>query len=278
MTSFQLLPFHVEVSYEDERLEPVLAYLANAADQPLAPDLVIRCSVRGCGPYELCDGAGRVETLASPDDVLYVLYGHCHRRLVDHFTSHRWVPLHGALVGVGGRRVLVLGPKGAGKTTLMLRLLFDGHPVEGDEMVFTRDGEAVCLPRNFHVKHGSRALVPELSTRWDMLPKTWTSDGRVIAGFDPAVVGAAWRLLLGPVDVAMVLRGDHAGRSARRPLANVELVEAAVGNCFGAGVERSTVVRACARLLACVESYELTVGDVRSAADLVAGAGSPDSL
>lgn len=272
MTTFQLLQFLIEVSYDDERLDFVLAYLANNAEQPVAPTTVLPYAVAGRGPYELSAGGEHLATAASPDDVLYLLYGRCHSRLVENLMSHGWVPLHGGIVGLGGRRVLVLGPKGAGKTTLMLRLLYDGHRVEGDEMVFTRDGEAVCLPRNFHVKAGTRQLVPELSTRWASLPKTSTSDGRVIAGFNPAAAGAPWRVLQGPVDVALVLRGDHARTSAVRPLTNVELVETAMGNCFGGSVDRRTVVRACARLLGRVEGYEVTVGDLRSAADLVLAA------
>ncbi len=50
-----------------------------------------------------------------------------------------------------GRRFLVVGDRGAGKTTLMTRLLFEGCGVEGDEMVLLRDGEAVAYPRRFGI-------------------------------------------------------------------------------------------------------------------------------
>ncbi|MDQ4090300.1 MAG: hypothetical protein M3163_08355 [Actinomycetota bacterium] len=237
----------------------------------MLPQASLHYTVTGRGPYELFDGAGRVATLARPDDVLYVLYGRCHRRLLDHLTSNAWVPVHGGVVGVGGRRVLVVGTKRAGKTTLMLRLLFDGQQVEGDELVFMRGSEAVCLPRNFHVKPGTRDLVPELEPGWDALPATSTSDGTVITAFNPTEAGFDWMLLQGPIDTAFVLRPQHRGAAVVRPLTSVELVEAAVSNSFGVSLEGRAVVRACARLLGGVEGFELTVGRVSDTADLLIG-------
>lgn len=269
MIAFQLLSFRVEVAFDDERLLPALRYLANGARQPVRPSHVLRYTVAGHGPYELFEAEAETVTLATPDDVLYVLYRRCHTRLFDDLSRDGWVPVHGGIVGIGGRRALVIGARGAGKTTLLLRLLYDGHHVEGDEMVFTRGGVAMCLPRNFHVKSGTRELVPELLAGWDALPATSTSDGRVISGFNPAAAGLPWTVLQAPVDLAFVLHADHGSVPAVRPLSGVALVAAAVANCFGRFAEQGDVVRACARLLGEVSGYELTVGEVTTAADLI---------
>src|SRR5207249_898670 len=152
---FQLLAYKVEVSVEDERLDAVLAYLANSADQPLVPRAVMRYAVVGGGPYAIYEEGDYLAAVEHPDDVLYVIYARCHARLLDYLSLGQWVALHAGVVSIGDRRALVIGARGTGKTTLMLRLLFDRYAVEGDELVFTRAGKAVSLPRNFHVKPGA---------------------------------------------------------------------------------------------------------------------------
>src|SRR5262249_32677416 len=161
-----------------------LAYLANGADQPVAPRAVMRYAVRGGGPYTIYEEGDRVADVRHPDDVLYVIYGRCHARLLDYLALGAWVALHAGIVSVDDRRALVIGARGTGKTTLMLRLLYDRHAVEGDELVFSRAGKAVALPRNFHVKPGAVELVPELARVRASLPVTSTTDGVLISAFN----------------------------------------------------------------------------------------------
>lgn len=266
--------YRVEVSFDDERLGVVLAYMANGAAQPLEPRVAMRYAVVGRGPYVLLEEGDHLAAVGRPDDVLYLLYARCHARLVDYMSLGDWVALHAGVASVGDRRVLVLGAKGTGKTTLLLRLLYDGHAVEGDELVFTRAGEAVCLPRNFHVKPGAPVLVPELAHGWAGLPATSTSDGMVITAFDPAAAGFSWKLRRGPIDAAFVLRANHGGAASCRPMSSVGLVGAAVADCFSTSVAPRDVVRACSSLLGDVEGHELTVGEVAATADLLATAAS----
>jgi hypothetical protein len=234
----------------------------------------MRYSVTGRGPYELSEEGRHLVTVGRADDVLYLVYQRCHARLADYLSLGGWVPLHAGMVSVGGRRALVIGGKGSGKTTLMLRLLFDGHRVEGDETVYTRRGMAVCLPRNFHVKPGTAALIPELARLGASarLPATSTSDGMVITGFNPSTAGHPWTIGDGPVDAAFVLHPDHGGTASCRPVDGLRLVEAAVANCFPSTVGTGPVVAACSSLLGDVDGYELTVGDVGSTARLLAAA------
>jgi hypothetical protein len=254
---------------DDDGLWGHLRYLANEAAQPLIACVSMHYEVTGHGPYELFEEGHHLAALEGPEDVLYVLYQRCHARLVAHQSRAGWTVLHAAVLSVTGRRTLVLGPKGAGKTTLMLRLLHDGHPVEGDEAVFTRDGEAICLPRNFHVKSGTAPLIPELSAGWAGWPRVSTSDGTIITAFNPASAGFSWQLERGPISVAFVLRANHAGAPSCRPLSSLEMIEAALANCRPTGVSAAEVVRACCSLLGAVRAYELTVGDVAQTAGLL---------
>lgn len=260
----------VEVEVEDDDLAPKLHYLVNRAEQPVTPRTTLHYAVRGTGPYRLEEEGDPLATVDTPDDVLYLIYYRCHARLLDHLGLAGWAALHGGIVGVGGRRVLVVGDKGAGKTTLLLRLLHDGHRVEGDEMVFVRDRAAVCLPRNFHVKDGTRALVPELGdASWDRLPTTAMTGGAVVTAFDPAAAGFAWRLDAGPIDLAVVLRPDHGGPASCRPLGSIELGRALLPRTFPSPISSAALLRACAGLVEGVDGYELTVGGLRQTADLL---------
>jgi hypothetical protein len=166
---------------------------------------------------------------------------------------------------VAGRRLLFVGAKGAGKTTLMLRLLHDGHAVEGDEVVFTRDGVALPMPRLLHIKPGSAEVIPELVDRVERLPAT-SGDGMRIAGLDPVKWGFPWRIDPGPIDAAFVLRPCFGGATVCRSIATVDLVRNVVDNALPQTASRSALLGACASLLKDTDGFELFLGDLAGAA------------
>jgi hypothetical protein len=146
--------------------------------------------------------------------VVFVVYQRCYGRASETLQRAGWVGLHGGLATVDGVRVLVAGPKGSGKTTLALRLLFDGHAVEGDERVYLRGGDAVALPRRFHCKPGVGELVPELAPLLDSLPTTtawFDGSPQTITAFDPTDAGLSWELRCGAVDACVLLAPPATG-------------------------------------------------------------------
>jgi hypothetical protein len=262
----------VEITCEDDRLETVLRYLANSAEQAVPVKGGMHYRVGGDGPYELFEEGDRVTAVSTPDDVLFVLYQRCYGRLMDHLTLGGWLPLHGAIATVAGRRMLIVGDKGAGKTTLTLRLLHDGHAVEGDELVFTRGGLALPMPRLLHIKPGTAEVIPELVERVGRLPATSTSDGMRIAAFDPATAGFPWRIALGAVDAAFVLRPRFSGPTACRPLSTVDLVRYVVDHTLPMTASRSALLGACASLLRDTDGFELFLGDLAGSAAVLTSA------
>lgn len=56
------------------------------------------------------------------------------------------LPLHGALVRVNGRGIVLTGPTGAGKSTLALWLARHGHAVFGDDLCVLTQGPAAWAP------------------------------------------------------------------------------------------------------------------------------------
>jgi len=73
-----------------------------------------------------------------------------------------FVKIHAACGSIQGRRFLVAGDKGAGKTTLITRFFFEGVAVHGDERVLLREQKVIPLPRKFHLKEGTVPLIPQL--------------------------------------------------------------------------------------------------------------------
>jgi hypothetical protein len=88
------------------------------------------------------------------------------RRAVAFLLLHRLMGLrpealffHAASIGVGGRGALLVGPKGAGKSTLALALAAAGHELLGDETAcyLPAAGTIIPLRRPVAIKPGPRA-------------------------------------------------------------------------------------------------------------------------
>jgi hypothetical protein len=206
-----------------------------------------------------------VDVVASTDDVLYLTYGRSYGRAREPFLQSGWAQLHGGVMRIDGRRVLVVGDKGAGKTALALRLLFDGHGFEGDETVLTRDGVAMPVARNLHVKPGSQTLIPELTAGWDELPSTGTDDGELIRALNPVRAGISWEIQRAMVDLAVVLVAAHGGATTARPLSGIELVQHVLPHAAAASSSRTDLLRALTALLGHVPGLLVRVGDLPGA-------------
>lgn len=103
------------------------------------------------------------------------------RRILSHFLYLRLLRMrqdllffHAASLSVGGRGVLLVGPKGSGKTTLSSAIAALGHPFLGDETAAYRAADGTILPmrRPLSVKPGVRArnverLLATLNARAD---------------------------------------------------------------------------------------------------------------
>jgi hypothetical protein len=269
--TFQLLPYRVEIAL-DEALEPAFRVLANSAEQPVEPRSTLHYAVAGRGPYAVSEEGDHLSTLERPPDVVSLVSGRCQARLLDHLSLGSWVAIRAGVVRVKDRRALIVGDKGVARTALLLRLLQDGHAVEGDALAFIRGGQVVCLPRHLEVEQGAAALVPELAPVLARSPSMTAADGAVVTAVSPEAGGAGWRLDLGPVDVGFVLRSGHQAPARCRPITAGDLVQAVVGCAVPTGSSGRHLLRSCSELVGDADGYELTVGDVIATADLLAAA------
>lgn len=138
----------------------------------------------------------------------------------DVIASERGAPLlHGATVVIGGRRLLLVAHKGAGKSTLSLHLALHGHGVEGDEHLVVRAAEVIARPRTLRLKAGTLSLVAGLPAAILDAPSVAGWDGGLIRAVSPALAGSEWVIRPGPLAGIVFLVANHGGRSAARRIA-----------------------------------------------------------
>jgi hypothetical protein len=90
------------------------------------------------------------------------------------FMSRAWgesrAILHAGALALGGRALLIAGPKRAGKTSLLIHALGapGAHYLANDRVVLSGEAGGLCargLPTYVSVRHGTLALFPELARR-----------------------------------------------------------------------------------------------------------------
>jgi hypothetical protein len=173
--------------------------------------------------------------------------------------------LHAASLRAHGRRLLLVGSKGTGKTTLTLRLMRAGYEVEGDENVFIARDAVVARPRGLRVKETSLPLVPEIAAAIAAAPSFLDYRGQSIYNVDPRAIGAPWRIEQGHVGVVIVLRANHGGFSSIRPLPTLELIQDLMAETGMPPTGRGAAVASIAAAFAQVRAYDLSLGDHVSA-------------
>jgi hypothetical protein len=238
MVAFQLLPYQVEIAL-DETLEPALEALANCARQPVEARAIMRYRIDGHGPYAVFEQGDHLATVSSTAEIVTLIASRCQARLLDYLSLGSWVALRAGIVRVGWRRALLVGDEGAWRPVLRL-MQANGHGVEGDQLVFTRRGDAVCLP-------------------WKLRTT-------------PGDAGSDQRLECRPVDVAFVVGSGDGGPTGCRPISGGDLVRAVVANVVPLRESGRQRLRACAALVGDTDGHDLVAADVAGATDLVVAA------
>ncbi len=216
---FRLLTHEVEISCDSPELLHSLRFLAQDAEQD--GDAVARIhfavETQSRGRFLVSADGAPAGIALDPDGARDLIYSVLHQAVHDGLAPHMRV--HAGLATLDGRRVLFVGRKGAGKTTLMLGLLADGVEVHADEMVLIDDRlMATPWPRRFHVREGTFRLIPGLAALRPHLPAQPDPDGQTVRAISPRDLGRPWRISTALVDDIVFIRPAHGQSSKIAPL------------------------------------------------------------
>ena len=171
------------------------------------------------------------------------------------------VLLHGASIVAREGRILMLGRKASGKTTLALRLLAEGLAVECDEHISLREHDVIARPRRLRVKRGSLPFVPSLAERIVESPFVEDYDGNVVYSVDPSVGGSPWRIRPAPAAHFVFIEPNHGGRSVLAPIPQERAFELLLANAIMLGEDRLQFAVRLRRHVAGAKAWRLSLGD-----------------
>jgi hypothetical protein len=166
--------------------------------------------------------------------------------------------LHAASLRRDGRRFMLVGDKGTGKTTLTLRLIQEGYEIEGDENVFVTPEGVIARPRGLRVKDSAIKVMPGIAQVLASAPSYTDELGQRVYNLDPRFAGArSWRIELGGVDAVVVLRPNHGGYSSLRPLPLLALLREVILETGLHETDRGKAINALTKAMGTTKGFDL---------------------
>jgi hypothetical protein len=214
--------------------------------------------------YRIAQNGRLIDEQASPHDVAGALHARLMMLSLADFPS---APLiHAASLRRGGRRILLVGPKGGGKTTLTLKLIQEGYDIEGDENVFVTPEGVVARPRALRVKASTASLFPSVTEALRLSPYYENGENLRIYNLDPRKAGArSWRIGLGPVDTVVLLRPNHNSSSSMRSISPLPLAREVIAESAFREAGRGEAVGNIIKMIGNARGFDLSLGDLDSA-------------
>lgn len=213
--------------------------------------------------------ANRSIVVQTPDEVMPAIKAQLTETVLQ--LAPYELALHAAALEQRGRAVLIVGPPGAGKTTLCLALVAAGMKFAGDDIVLLRAGGlAQGVPFPAAVKSGAWKFERCFARTLDKAPIYRRSDGQDVKYLRPRVVASGSY----PIRVVILLdRQDDAAQPSLNPLHSVDALRAIMAGAFtpsqtldGAGF--SSLVDG----LSGADCYTLSYGDPKQAAAAISAA------
>lgn len=266
--TFQVLACEFSIATACDEIADRLDYVSVSATQhyPVSRQVAYRIELTEA-EYLLWED-GRVWFRdGSADRVLIELFRRVYAMV---YAEMRGCPrLHAGCGEYQGRLFLAAGAKGAGKSTLMTRLLFDGFTVFGDEVVLGLGREVIALPRRFHLKSPGLNLLPEVAVMADRLPFVMGDTGHKIMAFDPTDAGFPWTIRRGRPEAIFFLHPNHGGATLVEPCSQVDMIQALMTQSALDEEDGVKWIRSIGALVRDAECYNLRVGDLSTAALVV---------
>ena len=250
----------------DGRVITALRGAVATAAQEIAPTRAQHYAVGlDGGRYAVAEEGDALAVAASAELAAEAIAARSRRRALELAALKGWVRLRGGLVDLAGKRLLLVGPPGSGKTVLLLRLALRGGAPQGDESVLLRDGSALAVPAPLLLQEAIDPALPKLAELAPRLPRI---GGR--AALDPARdLGVEWRLRVAPLEHIVVLdpRPARPGRPGCLPITPAEaLTELAVALEAGA-LARTVLLRELTAAVGGAACHRLRAGEVKAMED-----------
>lgn len=266
---FQILALDVSIATNCPLLDGYLDYLVQDSRQDMAVSECLQLDARRVGDvYRISQNGQEIGVDYDPSEVRARLYRACYSRAADMLPAGT-VFLHAASGCHEGRRFLLIGESGAGKTTMMLHLARLGVGVEGDEIAVMLAQGVAALPRRFHVKSDSLHQLPWLVATAKASPSHDNGDGSCIFAVSPRQLGVDWSTRPAPIDAVFYLEANHGGQPRVEEMARTRMVELAIQQArLMARQDRSWLGPLCA-MLNRASTYKLIVGDLDKTAQIL---------
>ena len=263
---FQVLDYVFEVKTPCREVAELVEFIARDVEQPWEPRWTITFSVSAAARgYDLFEDGEPLARGIWAGAVVEQIQLRITRIVFTRLGDDGWVAVHAGAADIHGRRVLVTGEKGAGKTSLLVRLLLDGAEVQGDDVTLIgSDGSTLPYPRRFHLKDGIDQIVPELTAVLPTVPTLHYGEFRVWAWPPPG----SWQVDWAPVDAIVLLEKSDDATSRLVPFPSYRAAQHLMSHLMVVPSGRGWITDIC-RLVAGAACYRLLLGDLRQAADLV---------
>jgi hypothetical protein len=262
------LTHRLRLTSPDAAMQAILGYVACDPDivGPEPRDALVEVLPAGRHWRIVQDGLADIETLGI-DDTLAEIHG----RLFDRsLTDRPSAPiLHAASLVRDGRRILLVGRKGAGKTTLTLRLAISGFTLESDENLFVTPTGIIARPRGCRIKETSLPLLPAIADAIAASPFIVDYRGARIFNLDPRQAGIHWSIAEGPVDAILLLRPNHGGLTTAREIPSMAVIRGLMAEIALQQQDKMAAFGALARLASASRGFDVSLGDLDAAIALV---------
>ena len=215
------------------------------------------------GRYLLAEDGHRLDQELSRSISLESLSRRMHQRAFEALPKHSRI--HAASGFAGERFFVICGEKYAGKSTLALRLLYEGFDVVGDELVLLRKSEAVTFPRKMYIRQDCLELVPALQPIVNGLPFVYNERDDKIFAFDPLIINRPWRIRPSPLAAIIYIEPNHGGRSRLHPCGKLEMAQRVLAQSNAPISSSPNWVGEITTAINRADTYVLELGDLDSA-------------
>ncbi len=231
-------------------------------DYPVTNEALYELRVRD-GVYEVLRSGEVRHSSGDLSATIFNLQWLMHKEVLSGITDR--IRIHAGCAEWNGKRFLVVGDKGAGKTTLMVSLVLAGFRVVGDELALVRDCKAIPFPRRFNIKQESTGLLPKMKPPFESLPYNITYNKQKMYSFTPLDAGRPWKIDEGEVSAVFYLVRNHGGETRIEECPKYRMVEKIMPMSFLSETNDHLKIGGLCGLIDSAHCYLLYIGDLDGA-------------